>query len=451
MGSSYVEDTNWGSLKVRVGVLQAFKRRLHEDAQYLAELINKESGKLVAEAKMADVFPSLSIVDSLLAHQDALQPRKVRLKGLAFLGRKSWVQRVPVGTVGVITPWNYPLSIPVTGVLTALLAGNEVLLKPSELTPKTGQWLADTLAELGAPVTCMQGGGDVGRAVVEKSDGIIFTGSAATGRAIGVRCAERMIPCLLELGGKDPLVALPNADVSAVVRGAVWGAFTNAGQTCASVERMLVPREEWSMYEQEIIRQVSALQKGRDWGPMIHMDAVQRAKNHASEGTILIGGNASGTWMEPTVVLLENEQSTAWRDETFGPVLPIMLYDTVEEAIALANDNEFGLTASIWGPGAEQLAPQLQAGTITVNDCIYTFAAPDTPWTGWKQSGLGASHGAWGFDKVTKLQHINVQKAKWSPWQYPYDDLDGFIDAGLDGFHGGKPSRLRATLKRLLR
>lgn len=432
-------------------MLRAFKKRLHAEAQQVAELINSESGKLVAEAKMVDVFPTLGYVDAMIGHAKELRPKRIKLPGIAFAGRSSTVTRVPVGIVGVISPWNYPLQIPASGVLTALLAGNGVVLKPSEKTPKTGQWLADALAELGAPIVCVQGAGKEGRALVEVADAIVFTGSVATGTSIGKRCGERLVPCLLELGGKDPLIALPGADVQAVVRGAVWSAFANAGQSCASVERMLVPRDELSTYETEIMRQVSLLKKGEDWGPMIDEEGLARAVSHAAEGRTLIGGGVEGLWMEPTAIVLDSEELPAWNEETFGPVLPIMAYDTVEDAVAIANRNAFGLTASVWGPGAETVAPKLEAGTVTINDCMYTGGVADTPWVGWKQSGLGASHGPWGFDVVTKLHHINRQRAQHSTWHYPYDDLDAFMDAGIDGFHGGKPHRLLRAWKRLRR
>lgn len=428
--------TIWAArpLKERGEVLCQFKRRVYERAQEAAELINSESGKLIAEAKLMDVYPTLGLVDSLIANAGALKRQKVKLPGIAFAGRSSTVQSVPVGVVGVISPWNYPLQIPAAGVLTALLAGNAVVLKPSEKTPKIGAWLVDQLHALGAPVECVQGAGAEGAALVETADAILFTGSVATGTAIGRRCGERLIPCLLELGGKDPLIALPYADVAKVVRGAVWGAFANAGQSCASVERMLVPKEELGLYEKEIIRQVSLLKKGEDWGPMIDEIGMQRALEHSKQGRLLIGGAVEGLWMEPTAIVLDNATSSAWNEETFGPLLPILAYDNVESAIALANTNSFGLTASIWGPGAEKLAPRLEAGTVTINDCVYTAGAPDTPWTGWKQSGLGVSHGAWGFQAVTKLQHINTQKAQHSPWQYPYEGLDEFMAAGMAGF-----------------
>ncbi len=441
-----------------------FRDLLLAQRDEVARLITRESGKPLIESHMVDILSTLETAKHLGRHGvEELRPRKVRLHNVLLYDRRSTVHRRPLGVVAVIAPWNYPLALASTGVLTALFAGNAVVFKPSTETPLVGKWIVDALRESGVPedvVSCVQGdGATVGNALVESpdTDGVLFTGSVPVGRKVASGCASRFKPNILELGGKDPMVVLPKARFDLTVAGALWGAFTNAGQTCAAVERLYVPRAQEEAYVKALAEKAAGLrlghglEKGTQMGPVINDRAVEtvlgQIKDAERKGaTVEAGGHIRDDlgprFIEPTILSGVDHTMTCMTEETFGPHLPIMAYDTLDEAVALANDSEFGLSASVWGPTreAEAVAARIQAGTVTVNDCLYTYAAPETPWGGWKHSGIGASHGRWGLEDVTHWQHIGTSPAgrARSPWYYPYDEtLESFIDAGLRFLHGG--------------
>lgn len=471
---------SWGAMPAtdRADVVQRFRRLLADRRTEAAGLVTRESGKPKVEAMMADVFTTLETARFLAKQAPALlASRRVPLGNPLVYDRRSTVTPEPLGVVGVVAPWNYPLSIPATGVLTALVAGNAVVLKPSEQTPLTGAWLADLLHEAGVPrgaLQVVQGDGTVGGALVASDvDGVLFTGSVETGHKVHAECAPRFAPACLELGGKDPMVVLDGARAPVAQAGAAWGAFTNAGQTCAAVERLYVPTTESAGWTAGLGSAAEGLTLGHglepttQMGPVIDDPAAKRILNQVKDAEkrgarIVTGGEVredlGPRFIAPTVLADVDNDMPVMQDETFGPVLPIMGHAGTDDAVRLANDSRYGLSASVWGPRpiAEAVAARIDAGTVTVNDCLYTYAAPETPWGGWKESGVGLSHGIWGLGEVTRIRHINAGPGRSaSPWYYPYDeDLEALMDGGIRFLHGGAagkkagPGVLRAWLKR---
>lgn len=452
----------WAGTDVRdrVRVLQRFRRILARDRDELTALLTRENGKPRIESLMADLIPTLETAKHLerLAPR-ALAPSRFRLRNPLTMERTSSIERAPLGVVGIIAPWNFPLSIPATGALSALVAGNGVVLKPSEHTPLIAQAMVDRLHEAGVPeglLRVVHGKGPVGAALAQSDvDGMVFTGSVATGQKVAAAANERCIPTLLELGGKDPALVLPGADAAATTRGISWGAFTNAGQACASVERCFVPTAEAADWQARFQVAADALRVGPglepdvEMGPVIDDAAVRRIRDHIQDAEkrgahVIAGGDVldelGPRFIAPTVIADADPSMTCMREETFGPTLPIMAADG-EDAVAAANDCDYGLTASVWGPSkqAEPVAHRMEAGTVTINDCVYTFAAPETPWSGWKRSGNGTSHGPNALDAVTQIRHINrARHGRQSKWHHPYDEgLDDLMGGATGFLHGG--------------
>jgi succinate-semialdehyde dehydrogenase/glutarate-semialdehyde dehydrogenase len=324
------------------------------------------------------------------------------------------------------------------------MAGNAVVLKPSELTPLTGLKIKNVLARAGLPDGVLQvttGDGSTGAALVASGvDKIMFTGSVATGKRVAEAAAKYLIPVVLELGGKDAMIVLEDANIENAARGAVWGAFANSGQSCSSVERCYVHATIADHFikrvvaETERLHQCSGSDETCDIGSMSSERQLRIVERHVYEATAagavaLTGGDrvtdAAGPFFEPTVLTNVNHNMDVMREETFGPVLPIMTFKTDEEAVRLANDSQFGLTASVWtsdiGRG-RRLAERIDAGTVMVNEVLYTHGIAQTPWGGVKQSGIGRTHGRAGLLEVVNSQHIHVNRLPSIPdlWWFNY-------------------------------
>lgn len=471
----------WASrdARERLDVLESFSDLLMGQRKSVASLITQEAGKPLAEARVADIMPTLEMVAYLGRHGDeVLSGRRFRLENPLLMDRTSEIRREPLGVVGIISPWNYPFSIPATQILSALYAGNGVVLKPSEKTPLIGRRLVELFWEAGVPpdlVQLVQGPGEpTGRALAEADiDLLVFTGSVPTGKTVATEVASRLTPHVLELGGKDPMLVLEDANVELAARGAVWGAFTNAGQTCSSVERVYVHEDIADAFTGRVVEAAEAIRVGPgdgeevDMGPLIDEEQLSRVEAHVEDATskgakVVTGGqrlkDVGDRFYAPTVLTDVDHGMDVMVDETFGPVMPIMPVGGDQEAVELANATEYGLTASVWTPDtrrAEAIAHHLEAGTVTINDCVYTYAACETPWGGVKASGLGHTHGHAGLAAMTRPKHINKARSSRgrSPWYYPYDeDLERVTDEGLEFLYGSKLKGLKAagpTLRRL--
>ena len=404
-----------------------------DELDAIAELISRESGKPVAEALIMELVPTLDLMQ-FFARRTArmLRPEKIDIGQYALMGRSSRILYQPLGVVGIISPWNFPWAIPLGEVVMALMAGNAVVLKPSELTPLVGVKIGEVFARADLPqglLTVLTGDGTTGAALVEAgADKIMFTGSVATGRRVAEAAARRLIPCVLELGGKDPFVVFEDANLEAAAQAAVWGAFANAGQACASVERCYVHEqiaEEFTARVVELtgaLRQDAGTREGTDIGAMSSARQREIVESHVRDALergarLLVGGgrgrSVHGSFHEPTVLDKVDHTMELMREETFGPVLPLMTFRTEEEAVALANDSPYGLTASVWTRDirrGERVAERLEAGTVMVNEVLYTHGIAQTPWGGVKLSGTGRTHGRQGLLELVSARHIHVNR-----------------------------------------
>jgi acyl-CoA reductase-like NAD-dependent aldehyde dehydrogenase len=458
------------SLEARGTYLKRAADALLDDIDELAELLVSEQGKPRAEAYTMELLPT---VDALhwcaKAGPKILADEKVRMSQAFLASKKSRFTYEPIGVVGVIAPWNYPWSIPFGEVAIALMAGNGVVLKPASLTPLLGEAIRRVFEKGGLPeglVRVVHGGGAVGDALAKSSAGkIFFTGSVEVGRKVGAVCAERLKGSVLELGGKDPMVVCADADIDNAISGAVWGGFANAGQTCSGIERVYVMREVADRFIEGVAREAQKLRLGNpiEWeteiGPMtsdgqyeIVVDLIEDAV--ASGATKLCGGptsvaGLSDKYIAPTVLTGVTHEMRIMKEEVFGPVLPIVVVDSEQEAINLANDSEFGLGASVWTKDRQKgarIARRIESGMVWVNDHSFSHGACQCAWGGVKDSGVGRSHSKFGF-----YECVNVKMNAWEPgltrdfWWHPYDQTLGeAVRASAKLLYGKGTVRTRA-------
>lgn len=407
--------------KGRAKALARFAVWLGEHRDEIEELLIKETGKSAVDA--AQEVPLLILILSYVIKtmDKALAPES-RPAALPFLAiKKITVHYRPRPVVGIIAPWNYPVANAMMDAIGALAAGCSVLLKPSERTPLTSEVLRRGWLESGAPavLALAQGARDVSEAVIDNADFVQFTGSSATGRKVMERAARRLTPVSLELGGKDPMIVCEDADIELAAHAAVWGAMFNAGQTCVSVERVYVLEPVYDQFVEAVVRDVKALRVGGDghFGALI--DEGQRAvtERHVADAKakgarVLTGGqrpDGPGSFYPPTVLVDVDHSMDCMTEETFGPTLPIMKVGSVAEAIRLANDSEYGLSASVFSKDlnrAKDIALQLDCGAVNINDVISNLMCTTAPMGGWKASGIGARFG--GADGLRKYCRVET-------------------------------------------
>lgn len=456
---------SWNALGVRrrVEVLREFLRRLHEHKSDVARVITREAGKPYVEALMTEVIVVLDATRFLIENAvELLRDRALPHGSLAMKTKAGRLLREPFGIIGIISPWNYPFSIPSTEALAALVAGNAVVLKPSELTTLCALELEKLLYAAGVPQAVFQvlpGDGPTGVALINSEiDKIVFTGSVPTGKRVAQNAAARLLPAVLELGGKDPMLVLDDADLDIASSGAVWGAFVNAGQACLSVERCYVHRSLYERFAQECARKAERLRVGdgmneqTDMGPLIHPRQLAIVEAHVEDARqrgarVLTGGTRlpemGPNFYAPTVLTDVSHEMRIMREETFGPVLPIMPFDTDNEAVRLANDSEFGLAASVWTRDrhrGEALARRIQAGSVMVNDAVTCFGISEAPHGGVKASGLGRTHGSFGLQEMVWVKYVDSDKLPGlkKVWWYRYGasfarQMEGFADLLFSG------------------
>jgi len=411
----------------------------------ISDLIAREVGKPALEAMAGEVLPGANLMD-YFARQSAKLLRKEEFTLSVFRNKKSRIEYQPLGVVGIISPWNYPFAIPLGEVVMGLMAGNAVLLKPSEFTPLVGLKIGEIFRAAGLPEDVLQvltGDGTTGSALVESGvDKIFFTGSVRTGRKIAEASARQLKPCVLEMGGKDAMIVCADAPFERTVNGALWGAFSNCGQTCASVERLYVVESIAERFIEAVVEKTKALRVGPDGkgqfdiGSLTNANQLQiveeQVKDALAGGAVALTGgkrldSLPGYFYEPTVLVKVNNSMKVMQEETFGPVLPIVVVKDEAEAIREANRSKYGLLASVWTKDAKRgqaIARQVEAGTVIINDVIYTHSAPETPWFGVKESGSGVTHGRHGLLEFVQMKHINWDRLpmKTNPWWYPYSE-----------------------------
>ena len=428
----------WAALlpRERARRLLPVKNRLLDRADTIAECVRAEVGKPRVEALLGEVLPSADVVQYWVEGIEELQqPVEVQLDGLAYPGKRGTTYREARGVVGLITPYNFPVALPLRTIVPALLSGNAVVFKPSEVTRRSGDVIAELFQGLlpDGILCVVQGAGDVGAALCSADvDLVVFTGSVSSGRKVAHACAERLVPCAVELGGKDAAIVLADADLERAANGIVWGGMMNAGQNCASVERVYVEKSVATAFASRLCTVAAALRRGIDVGSLstsTQREIVSRQVKEAQESgaQILCGGNGigEGLYYPPTVVRVSGDDSELMRDETFGPVLPIAVVETAEEAVARANASRYGLTASVWTRNlkkAERIARQLRAGVVTINNHAFTGAIPAAPWSGHGETGWGITNSPLSLDALTRPRFVLVDRshARRELWWYPY-------------------------------
>jgi succinate-semialdehyde dehydrogenase/glutarate-semialdehyde dehydrogenase len=421
------------SLAHRCAALLRLRDAIYFHRDDVASVISRETGKPRVEAILSEVLLALDTADFLARQAPAwLRPERVPHHNLALRAKSGWTEFHPHGVVAIISPWNYPFAIPVAQIVPALVAGNAVLLKPSELTPGTGALIGELIEQARFPsnlVQVLQGAGDLGAAIIDVGpDKVFFTGSVASGRRIAESCGRKLIPSVLELGGKDAMIVLADANLETASSAAVWGGFTNCGQACLSVERIYVEQDVAEQFIQLCVEKTKKLRLGpasdrdAELGPMIRLRQVEKVEQQLREAVergaeILTGGHRrpdlGPNFLQPTVVTRVNHSIQLMRDETFGPVIAIQAVASEEEAIALANDSPFGLSASVWTAdsrrGAE-IASRVRAGSVMVNDVASYYGICEAPHGGPGASGWGRTHSRLGLHEMVQVKYIDVDR-----------------------------------------
>lgn len=456
------------SLDERVRLVKKLRAVVVDDAKAIARLISQEQGKSESECLAAEVISVLDTLKYLEKRgKKELKARKVNYAQLLLGHKKGEIRYEPYGVISVISPWNFPFCIPFISIIEAVFAGNTVVLKPSPFTVLAGQKAQELFDRAGFPEGVVQ------TVICEDSVApvmtdnpytrkIIFTGSVATGKKIMQAASKRLIPVVLELGGKDPAIVTKNANLKRAASGIVWGSFMNSGQVCASLERVYI---EKSVYE-PFVELLKEEWKHVQIPPMIHHQQKEIVVDHLKEAKekgakVLCGGDTSDdpnkAYVEPTILEGCNHNMSIMNEETFGPVCCLMPIDSLQEAIELSNDSEYGLNASLWSDNAreqEEFFEQMESGSATVNDCLYPFGEPSVPWGGRKASGVGRTHSHFGLMEMVQPKYISRDKSsKRNFWWYPYDEQfhESLLFALKGLYHQNYFVKIKYTIKMVLK
>ena len=401
----------------RKKVLLKWAAYLTKNQEEIAQLVATECGKPIGDASL-EVSIAIDHLAWAAKHAEQIMQKQDRPAGLLMFNMKAQVQRSPLGVVGVIGPWNYPIFTPMGSIAYALAAGNTVVFKPSEFTPGVGKWLADSFAQI-APFenifTTVTGLPDTGRALTQsKVNKISFTGSTKTAKKVAESCAASMIPVVLECGGKDPVIVAKDADLKLAAEYALWSAMANAGQSCIGAERVYVVESVADEFIEIISKMAKKIEVGKDYGPATMPSQLKVIQSHlddakASGAKFLVGGadSVKGAFVEPVIMVDVPESSTAMTQETFGPTLAINRVIDTDEAIKLSNASNYGLAAAVFSKrDGEKIATQLACGMVSINSVFLFAAVASVPFGGVKDSGYGRIHGAEGLLEYTYARTI---------------------------------------------
>jgi len=426
-------------------IMRRAQKWMLDNADRVIDVVVSESGKTHEDAQLADLGYTVSALGfwAKEAEKYLADERVPSWNNPVAAGKKLIIRYAPVGVAGIIGPWNYPIANSFGDCIPALMAGNSVILKPSEVTPLSSLLMQEMMVECGLPPDVFQiatGDGTTGAALIRHVDVIMFTGSSRTGRSVMKEAADALIPCYLELGGKDPMIVCRDADIERAANAASFYSMNNGGQVCISVERVYVEEPVYDAFVQKVTDNIKQLRQGVpagvgsvDIGAVTFPPQMDIIDSHVRDAVdkgakVLTGGHpgtGSGRFYEPTVLVDVDHSMTCMKDETFGPTIPIMKIKDPEEGVRLANDSEYGLQASVWTKDVrrgEELARQIQAGVVCVNDAQVNYTALNLPMGGWKESGLGTRHGANGIRKYAKIQSLLVTRRalKREPFMFPY-------------------------------
>jgi acyl-CoA reductase-like NAD-dependent aldehyde dehydrogenase len=443
---------------------------LLDNRERVLETMQRETGKVRADAEnepgyLADLINFYGSRAPQFIGEERVRPHSPLLAS-----KKLRIQYRPHPVVGIISPWNFPLILSLGDAIPALQAGCAVVVKPSEFTPLGLSEVVEAWKrEIGGPdvFDCVHGTGETGGALVDEVDFIQFTGSDRTGRKVMARAAETLTPVSLELGGKDPMIVLADADVDRAANAAAWGGMMNSGQICLSVERIYVEEPAYDEFVNKLTAEVGRLRQGvddagspKDVGAMTSPNQTAIVEEHVSDALAagaraLTGGKrveGPGDYFEPTVLVDVDHSMKVMRDETFGPVVGVMKVGNAEEALQLANDSRYGLGASVFGERerAEQVARRVECGAVNVNDVLINYFAMDVPMGGWKQSGIGTRHGEGGIKKYCRSESLVITRfsGKREPTWYPYTKSRRFLLGPLTRFINARDWKRRLGIKR---
>jgi len=464
-------------LKQRIKHIRKIGTYIFNHADRLSKVISEDNGKTIMEAFASEVFPSIMAInyDCKMAGK-WLKDKRLKRSNIFFIYKRCNVTHLPWGVIGIISPWNYPFSIPFYQVIMGLLAGNAVILKTASETQVVGSILQECLESAKLPNDLFthinMPGRVIGDAFLDLGiDKLFFTGSMAVGKKLMAKAAESLTPISLELGGNDAMIVCEDADLHRAVGGVLWAGFQNCGQSCGGIERIYVHESAYSDFIEILKNRVDLMRLGMgtnfevDMGAMTTTNQIDTVNDHIEDALnkgakitakSALPENKNLLNFIPATVLTEvNHSMLVMTEESFGPVVGIMKYRTIDEAIALANDSSMGLTGSVWSNDrkkAEKIGREIQAGVITINDHLMTHGMPETPWGGFKDSGIGRCHGGIGFEEMTQPQLIAQDLLPWLkryPWWHPYSEKSYLGIKGIMQFLYAKSlsAKMRGLIK----
>lgn len=437
----------------RVAYCWKLKDIIYEHRSELIDIISKTTGKPKVEALTAEIIPVLDLI-TYFSKKARHVFKKKSIPLHLFVYKKSEIYYEPYGVVAILSPWNYPFSIAMGEIILAILAGNTVIVKPSEFVFPIAKNIKELIELAGFPkgvVNICFGEAKAGQAIITSPiiRKISFTGSTQVGQKILEQAAKNLTPCLLELGGKDAALVCQDANLDLVADGLVWGGFTNSGQVCASVQRVYVEKPIAEELIDKIISKTKSLKMTQDLGAITLSSQLDRYDVQLDDAIqkgakIRTGGKRvhsdKGYFYEPTVLTNVKDDMRAMTEETFGPLLPIQEVNSIEEAIQKINHSSFGLCASVWTKDVSKglsIAKKIEAGTITINDCVFTHALCETPWGGIKKSGIGRTHSIEGLKEFVQMKHVNYSRIPVKPfWWFPYTEGSYAMASALCDFLG---------------